>query len=270
MFFLISKLFWVVAQPISVCAILILAGGMLMAWRHVRWGALIGGLGLTLLVAGSYTTLGALMIAPLENRYERPTALPTTVSAIIVLGGSTVGRVSSARGVSELNDAGDRLVEALRLAQSYPNARVVLSGSTGLLAQDVEAEAVTSARLLEGLGVASDRLIVEAESRNTVENAEMTKVMLGSADGPFLLVTSAFHMPRSVALFDKAGLDVIAWPTDYRSTGQEALGFDVANPVFNLSTTSVALREWIGLLVYALTGRIDSVFPAPANQVAAQ
>lgn len=264
MFFVVSKLFWLVAQPISICALLVLAGGVLVAWRRVRWGLALGGLGLSVLVVSGYTTLGALLIGPLENRFERPAQMPVSVSTIIVLGGSTVGRVSGARGVSELNEAGDRLVAAVYLAQTYPAARIVLSGGTGLLTQGVEAEAVTSARLLADLGVPADRLVLETESRNTIENADLTRVMLGEVNGAIMLVTSAFHMPRSVALFEKAGLEVIAWPTDYRSTGAEGFGLDLANPVYNFSNTSVAIREWVGLLVYAATGRIDTVFPGPS------
>jgi len=264
MFFVVSKLFWLVAQPISICALLVLAGGVLVAWRRVRWGLALGGLGLSVLVVSGYTTLGALLIGPLENRFERPAQMPVSVSTIIVLGGSTVGRVSGARGVSELNEAGDRLVAAVYLAQTYPAARIVLSGGTGLLTQGVEAEAVTSARLLADLGVPPDRLVLETASRNTIENADLTRVMLGEVNGAIMLVTSAFHMPRSVALFEKAGLEVIAWPTDYRSTGAEGFGLDLANPVYNFSNTSVAIREWVGLLVYAATGRIDTVFPGPS------
>lgn len=264
MFFVVSKLFWLVAQPISICALLVLAGGVLVAWRRVRWGLALGGLGLSVLVVSGYTTLGALLIGPLENRFERPAQMPVSVSTIIVLGGSTVGRVSGARGVSELNEAGDRLVAAVYLAQTYPAARIVLSGGTGLLTQGVEAEAVTSARLLADLGVPADRLVLETASRNTIENADLTRVMLGEVNGAIMLVTSAFHMPRSVALFEKAGLEVIAWPTDYRSTGAEGFGLDLANPVYNFSNTSVAIREWVGLLVYAATGRIDTVFPGPS------
>ncbi|WP_435905157.1 YdcF family protein, partial [Devosia sp.] len=264
MFFVVSKLFWLVAQPISICALLVLAGGVLVAWHRVRWGLALGGLGLSVLVVSGYTTLGTLLIGPLENRFERPAQMPVSVSTIIVLGGSTVGRVSGARGISELNEAGDRLVAAVYLAQTYPAARIVLSGGTGLLTQGVEAEAVTSARLLADLGVPADRLVLETASRNTIENADLTRVMLGEVNGAIMLVTSAFHMPRSVALFEKAGLEVIAWPTDYRSTGAEGFGLDLANPVYNFSNTSVAIREWVGLLVYAAIGRIDTVFPGPS------
>jgi uncharacterized SAM-binding protein YcdF (DUF218 family) len=77
----------------------------------------------------------------------------------------------------------------------------------------------------------------------------------------WLLVTSAFHMPRSVALFRKAGFDVTPWPVDYRTTGRERFGIATDNSLDSLQTTSLAIREWIGLTAYRLTGRTDSIFP---------
>ena len=71
------------------------------------------------------------------------------------------------------------------------------------------------------MGIAPDRLILEDQSLNTQDNAQMTAAMLGTGSGTTLLVTSAFHMPRSIGLFARTGLDVLAWPTDYRSSGQE-------------------------------------------------
>jgi uncharacterized SAM-binding protein YcdF (DUF218 family) len=106
-------------------------------------------------------------------------------------------------------------------------------------------------------------LLLEQESRNTHENAELTLAMLGGTEGNIVLMTSAFHMPRSVGIFRKAGLEVIAWPVDYRSAGNETAGIDIVNPVLNLTTTGVAIREWIGLAIYALTGRSSSILPAP-------
>ena len=261
MFFVLSKVFWLLAQPISLCALLGLIGGVLVICRRMRLGLAVSGAGLLVLVVSAFTTAGFIMIGPLENRIGRPVAMPETVTTIIMLGGATVGRVSTARGTSELNDAGDRVVETLWLAQRYPAARVVLSGGASSMAGEIESEAAIVARLLQRLGVAPERLVLEGQSRNTAENADLTRDMLGAIDGPVVLVTSAFHMPRSVGLFEKAGLTVVPWPVDYRSAGNEQFGIDTVNPVLNLTTTSVALREWIGLLAYAATGRIDSIWP---------
>jgi uncharacterized SAM-binding protein YcdF (DUF218 family) len=263
MFYLISKIFWVLAQPLSVVLLLVLLGLLLLAagWRRTGFAAQAAGI-LVLVLCG-FTTLGFLLIAPLEQRFVRPASMPDSVDAIIVLGGSTLARVSTARGVAELNEAGDRLVDAVVLARIYPDAQVIFSGGAGLFDPGAETEAATAERLLLSMGIGPERLVLEGQSRNTDENADLTAAMLGETGGTALLVTSAFHMPRSVGLFRRVGIDVIPWPTDYRSSGEEAFGLDFANPVHSLNTTTVALKEWIGLAAYHWTGRIDSMLPGP-------
>jgi uncharacterized SAM-binding protein YcdF (DUF218 family) len=81
----------------------------------------------------------------------------------------------------------------------------------------------------------------------------------------WLLVTSAFHMPRAMGLFRKAGFAVLPWPTDYRTSGREGIGMFRDGPVDALQTTTLAMREWIGLLAYFLSGRIDRLLPGPAG-----
>ncbi len=78
-------------------------------------------------------------------------------------------------------------------------------------------------------------------------------------------MTSAFHMPRSKALFDKAGFPSIPWPVDYRTSGKEGFGLFRDNPADSLQTTTMAIREWIGLVAYWLSGRIDQPFPGPGG-----
>ena len=82
-------------------------------------------------------------------------------------------------------------------------------------------------------------------------------------DENWLLVTSAFHMPRSVGLFRKVGFPVIPWPVDYRTSGAEGIGLFRDNPTNSLLTTTTAVREWIGLAGYWLSGRIDTLLPEP-------
>jgi uncharacterized SAM-binding protein YcdF (DUF218 family) len=262
MFFVVSKVFWTLAQPVSLIFLLMLAGWLLTLWGRRRLGLASGALGLLLLAACGFTTLGVLLMQPLESRFVRVEVMPPAIDTIVMLGGATSGGISSARQVTELSEAGDRLTETLRLAMRYPAARIVLSGGSGLLVVDGESEAETAARFFEGLGIARERLVLESGSRNTAENAELTRAMLGDAPGVVVLVTSAFHMPRSVGLFRKVGIEVLPWPTDYRSTGDATLGLNVVDPALNLMTTGVAVKEWIGLAVYHWTGRIDELLPS--------
>jgi len=264
MFFVLSKLFWLLVQPVSLFFLLIGSGWLLLLAGRRRLGHAAVAIGLLFYGLCAFSTLGFLLIEPLEARFARPSEPIASVRTIVMLGGATAGRVSTARAIAELNDAGDRLSETLRLAELYPDARILLSGGVGLLIADGEPEAVTAQRFFVGMGLDPDRLVLESASRNTDENADRTADLLGPGAGPVLLVTSAFHMPRSVGLFRAAGVDVIPWPVDYRSSGTEGVGIDLANPILNLSTTGIAVREWIGLVAYKMTGRIADWFPAPS------
>jgi len=262
-FFLASKVFWFVAQPLNLSILLLFAGfaALIAGFRRTGFGAFIAAL--AVLFLSTWTALGPALLRPLEERYARPDPAPATVAGIVVLGGGFEGAVNLARGGYEVNAGGDRYIEAAALARRYPEGRVVVSGGTGALILDGEGDAATAPRLLEALGVSPDRLVLENESRNTAENAAFTRRLVSPAEGEtWLLVTSAFHMPRSMALFEKAGFPVTPWPVDYRTSGQEGLLFP-DNPVDTMQATTLGIREWIGLLAYWLSGRIDSPFPGP-------
>lgn len=265
MFFIVSKIFWLLVQPVSVVLLLVLAS-MGLAWRGWRkTGIGLAGLAALLLAVLGYTSAGALMIQPLEQRFERPAAMPDAIGAIVVLGGATNSEISAARGRSEFNAAGDRMIEALRLARLYPTAQVIFSGGVGTLAGGdvMETEAETAARFFLEQGVARERLVLESAARNTAQNAAFLRDLIPRGDGAVLLVTSAYHMPRSMGLFRKADLDLVPWPVDYRSTGRANLNIDINDPAANLVLAGVALHEWAGLIAYSVTGRIDRLFPAP-------
>jgi len=263
MFFLLSKIFWFVAQPLNLSILLLIAGFAICiaGYRRVGLTAFVMALGVLLL--STWTSLGPALLRPLEERYVRPDPAPETVAGIVVLGGGFEGAINLARGGYEVNSGGDRYIEAAALARRYPQARVVVTGGTGALILDGEGDGATAPRLLQALGVSADRLVLENESRNTYENAVFTKRLVSPADGEtWLLVTSAFHMPRSMGLFEKAGFPVTPWPVDYRTSGQEGLLFP-DNPVDTMQAATLGIREWIGLFAYWLSGRIDSPFPGP-------
>ncbi|MEQ1942713.1 YdcF family protein [Mesorhizobium sp. VNQ89] len=263
--FYASKVFWFLIQPLNL-VLFLLALSLLVGWfgwRKLRGFTLF--LSFLILALASWTSLGALMLNPLEERFPRPPA-PDKVAGIIVLGGGLEGAINLARGGYDINSGGDRYLEAAVLARRYPDARIVISGGTGTVILDGEGDADTSVKLFTALGIPQDRLVLEGESRNTYENVEnIRKLVAPGPDETWLLVTSAFHMPRSVGLFRKAGFPVTPWPVDYRTSGQEGIGVFKDNPADSLAATTMAIREWIGLIGYKFTGRIDSVFPGPLD-----
>lgn len=262
MFYTLSKIFWMIAQPINLIGLLILLAILAAVAGLRRIGLFLSISAFLVLATGAWTSTGALLLHPLEDHFSRPNPAPEQVAGIIVLGGGFEGAVNLARGGYELNASGDRYVEAAILARRYPQARIVVTGGTGTLVLEGEGDGATAPRLLIALGVEPERLVLENDSRNTYENAQFTKALVNPrADETWLVVTSAFHMPRSIGLFRKVGFDVMPWPADYRTAGTERFGPAQDNVADSLQNLSIAIREWTGLLAYRMTGRIDSILP---------
>lgn len=261
MFFYLAKIIWFFIQPLNAAIVLTLVGlvALWAGWRRMSGAAIA--VSVLILVLSTWTNLGAVLLQPLEERYARP-VLTGQVAGIVVLGGGFEGAINLARGGYELNAGGDRMVEAAILAHRFPDARIVITGGTGALLLEGEGDADTAPRLLKALGVAPERLILENESRDTFENARFTKQLVSPENGEtWLLVTSAFHMPRAMDLFRQAEFPIQPWPVDYRTTGDERLGPANDNPVDSLRTMSVAIREWTGLTAYWLAGRTSRLLP---------
>ena len=260
----VAKLVWTMVQPLSLILVLLVFALVALLRGKRGWAGFWLLANAVLLFLFAFTSLGYLMIAPLEERFLRPDPPPQRVEGIIILGGGIDGEVSGARGITELSAGGDRFVEGLAMALRYPQAKIVITGGFGSLVSDGESDADAARRFYTAMGIAPDRLVLEGNSRSTAENAAMTRDILGAdGEGTMLLVTSAFHMPRSMGFFRSAGFDVIPWPTDYRSAGNEPFRFDPTNPPENLLTSTTAIREWIALLIYSTLGQIDTLFPAP-------
>ncbi|MDE1160125.1 MAG: YdcF family protein [Neorhizobium sp.] len=258
--FLFSKIVWLVAQPLSIAfllAAIAALSGFLGRRRLAATAALLAAL---LLFVMLYTTAGTVALQALENRIPKPAGDPKDVSCMIVLGGAFENEVTSVRGGVEFNQAADRFVEALRLALRYPQSRILVSGGDGSFSGAYEGEAAASQRFFTEFSVGPERMIAENHSRTTYENTVNTAALL-KADGlqNCLLITSAFHMPRALALFEKSGIAVTPWPVDYRTNGRAVLRFDFTQPALNAQQTATALREWLGLFGYRLTGRIARI-----------
>ncbi|OAP36232.1 YdcF family protein [Sinorhizobium americanum] len=259
--FLASKIFWLIAQPLSVAFFSILFGVLLMLARFRRSGGVFAWLGLVVLFLSLFTTAGPYFLQTLEDRFPRP-APPTEISCIIVLGGAFENVVIASRGGIEFNQAADRFIEAVRLAKANPAARILVSGGDGSISGAYEGDARASRGFFDAFGIAADRVIREEDSRTTFENARYTKDLLATNGlQRCALVTSAYHMPRSIGLFRANGIEVVPWAADYRTSGKVRLGFDFTQPSLNAQLATTAAKEWTGLLAYYLLGRTQTLLP---------
>jgi uncharacterized SAM-binding protein YcdF (DUF218 family) len=269
MFYYIGKGLWFLLQPSTLIALLIGYGAILIWTGWARWGRRFVTIGAVLLLLAGLSPLGNALILPLEDRFPRADLdNPPAPRGFIVLGGAEDLLIGTARQALALNEAGERLVEAAMLARRFPEAKIAFSGGNAGFLYKTGTEAAGAESLLTALGVSDDRLILEDESRDTYENAQFLKEKL-TRDGElgpgkrWLLITSAYHMPRAIGAFRQAGFEVEAWPVDYRTRSRDDLARPFDKVSEGLRRVDVASREWVGLLAYWLTGRSDALFPAP-------
>ena len=267
MFFVISKTLGAMLLPTNLLIGIGLLGAILLATRFASLGRKLVIASVLLLVVCGLSPLGTLLLYPLEQRFPQWDAGRGAPDGIIVLGASIEADLSAAHGTPVVRGAPDRIISAAALALRYPNARIVFSGGSANLISNDAREADFAGAVFESLGVAKSRLIMERRSRNTVENAEFSKALVVPKDGErWLLVTSAFHMPRSVGLFRKAGFAVEPYPVDWRVGGSGDLLSFTSVATDGLGRTDLAVREWIGLMAYRATGKIDDLLPGPASK----
>ncbi len=269
MFFYLAKVLWFLLQPSTLIALLIGYGAILIWTGWARWGRRFVSIGAVLLLVAGLSPLGNLLIIPLEDRFPRTDIdRPPQPAGFVILGGAEDRLVGTARNVPALNEAAERMVEAAILARRFPEAKIAFSGGDAGFFYQTGNEAEGAESLLTALGVSRDRLILEAKSRDTYENAIFLKEELTRHGelGPgkrWLLVTSAYHIPRAIGAFREAGFDVEAWPVDYRTRGRADLTRPFDKVSEGLRRVDVASREWVGLLAYWLRGRSDALLPAP-------
>lgn len=206
--------------------------------------------------------VGDWLIQPLEKRIKSPQHLPSTIDGIIVLGGGEDIQTTISWQQPQTGQAGDRYFGAAYLAGKYPHVPIIFTGGNNVLRFDArKTPAQLSRQLLTQIGVDEQRLIIESQSRNTYENFLRLKTVLPKRNGHYLLVTSAYHMPRSIGIAEKQGVTVIPYPVDYRSQKADLrkINFALYEQLEKLET---AWREWIGLTAYFITGKTSHWFPA--------
>jgi uncharacterized SAM-binding protein YcdF (DUF218 family) len=263
MFFVVSKALWLVTDPITLLLACTFVGALIVR-RAPRTGRV-----LTLIGAGALLVVGILPVAtlllrPLEERFPGPPADAAAPYGIIVLGGPINVALSLAHGQTALEEGAGRLTEAAILARRFPDAKIVYSGGSDGSSGSRPTEAGEARKLLVALGVDASRIEIENRSLNTDQNARFTAALVKpKPEQTWWLVTSAWHMPRSMGLFEKAGFSVRADPVDYRAFGDARDYRPNREPTRGLRLFELAVHEWIGLAAYHLAGKTDAWFPGP-------
>jgi uncharacterized SAM-binding protein YcdF (DUF218 family) len=254
--FLASKLFGLLTQPLTWIAALLVAS--LLVPRRTALGRRFVLAALTLLLLMGWLPLPDRLLRHLESQYaEMP---PTTdlrgFAGMVVLGGSTVPvHIAQPHPQPLLNDAAERMTAPLAMLRQNPHLNMLYTGGSGELIGKGPSEADRARVFFDSQGVATDRVIYERRSRTTHENAVLTAQIPGvDITRRWLLVTSAWHMPRAMATFTRAGWNVTAYPVDFRT------GLTTPWTAYSIKEGArqwqLALHELMGIAAYRIAGRL--------------
>ena len=263
MFLYLSKVLPLLVYPLGLASLLLL--GVAVWGENGRFSRRLLILAFLLLWLGGNRWVAHALTAPLENRYP-PLPPDTRADVIVVLGGATE-LLLPPRPIVELNGSGDRLLYAAWLyKQGVADHLLMTGGLLPRLSPDIApSEAEAMRQVLEIMGVPAEAVWIEPDSRNTYENGVLSKAILDEKGiNKIVLVTSAYHMPRSVAIFEKLGFTVLPAPTDYQTTELDRSYFQAPDLLTftlyllpdsdNLWLTSRVLKEYLGVVIYWLRG----------------
>lgn len=245
---------WVINIDIFFLALLFIGGGFLLI-KKKQWGKrflLISCLGFGFF---GVVPIGLWTFEALENRFPKIQQIPSDTKGMILLGGSFDKMTTLARKETAYNLAGGNFIQFVELAKKYPQFQLVFTGTSF--------EVETAKKEFKALGLDPSSILFEGDSKDTKDNAAKTATLLTpKPEEKWLLVASAYHLPRSVGLFRKAGFKVIPYPLDYHTPGNYETWFFLGLK-YNLDGWQVASREWLGMIINFLMGRSDELYPGP-------
>ncbi|MGV6851232.1 MAG: YdcF family protein [bacterium] len=251
-----SKLLPLMVYPLGLAFSLVIVA--ILFWRWVpRLARLMMLIAVIQLYVASTPWFAEMIAGSLEaqNPPQKISSLPNA-DIIVVLGGGING-IAKPRLSPELNDAADRLWYAAKLYKAYKAQWVLLTGGQTPWSGVMSPEAQSMSELIQQWGVAGRALKLEGKSRNTYENAVNSRFLIPIENSHILLVTSAMHMPRAKAAFQKQGFIVTAATTDIQVTQHPTTILDYLPSADALALTTQAVKEHLGILYYRSQGWID-------------
>jgi len=259
-FFSLSKWLWLLFSPTHLLLWALLAAWLLLLAGRRRRGLQLLTLLLGFLMLLTWLPIGDGLLYPLESRFSAPSRLPERVDGILVLGGSVQAELGGYWKEVELNEAAERLTRFIELARQYPQAQLIFTGGSASLRPGLPTEAEQVRPLFERAGI-GDRVRYEHRARNTQENALFSRQLARPQPGEhWLLITTAFHMPRAVGVFCRQGWALQPIPVDHRSMPEQLLR-PRPDLLAHLNNLQVALHEWLGLIAYRLSGKTSALLP---------
>jgi uncharacterized SAM-binding protein YcdF (DUF218 family) len=260
MFFYVSKITSLFTEPVTLIFLILLASAFLRWMGHQRWAWCGIGIAIGLMTIVMVLPLDFWLLRPLEDRFPVP-APQACLDGIVMLGGGEDIQGSERRGMPLLAGAPMRYIVLSELMRRYAGARVIFAGGSGILGTHKLAEADVSRGIMEKIDLDLRRVVFESSSRTTWENAVNAKRLMQPKPGErWALLAPAEQLPRAVGAFRKIGWSVLPWPTDFSISAPVWWSPDLGG---RFEAIDEGEHEWLGLIVYWITGRSSELLPGP-------
>jgi uncharacterized SAM-binding protein YcdF (DUF218 family) len=268
LFYYLSKIFWTLSSPGGLISLATLTALIAKSFNKTKLFNRIVTILFVFILTLTFIPAGNLMMHKLETQFPTNPELPEKLDGIIVLGGALNPVLTQNWNQLETNHYSERLIYFAWLARSYPEASLIFTGGNASFDRSKPTESNALSKFLDLYAIEPNRVHFEDQSRSTYENALFSSKLIleHKLAGKWLLITSAFHMPRAIGVFCMHGVETIPYPVDHQTnTGRLLLEFQY-DFLGNLQTLTQAAHEWLGLFAYFITSKTSQIVPASCNR----
>lgn len=263
LFFITSKLFWLLMSPDTLIVSILLLCLVLIWFNQKKIAIVLLHTIVAVCLIITFLPVGKWLLYPLEKQFLPFKALPQNADGVIMLAGAESLSLTEYWKQVQIGDAAERYTQFIYLMKSYPDARHIFSGGIGSIDQSGINSSDVARMFFASQGLNIENIFFESKSRNTFENVKNSQKRVHPLPNEtWLLVTSAFHMPRALGIFYKHNWPVLPVPVDFR-THPDKLFRVYPNFAGNLNDLGLGLHEWLGLLAYYVTGKTCCFLPGP-------
>jgi uncharacterized SAM-binding protein YcdF (DUF218 family) len=262
-FYYLSKLFWYIGSPGGLISILALLAFVAQYFKKTIFYNRIVYTLLGFIVALTFIPAGNILMHSLESSFPTNPALPKKLGGIIVLGGAVNPGMTQQWNQLETNHYNERLLYFAWLATEYPKTQLIFTGGNASMDRSKPTESDSLKSFLKLYNIEPARVILENKSRTTYENALFSSklILKNKSKEKWLLITSAFHMPRAIGVFCQQGINAIPFPVDHQTISGDLFSEFQFDFTGNFKILSEATHEWLGLLAYFASGKTQEIFP---------
>ena len=260
--FLLSKLIWIVLSPLNLLIIILFIGFLFQLMKTQLISRMFYLIALLFFITVGIFPTGKFLLSNLESKYPALNIMPNKIDGILILGGPTNPSLTHIHNQVSFNDAGERLTEAIKLIKIYHSSKIIFSGGSGSLEQNILTHSYVAKKFFLEMGIDINRIIFESKSNNTFENFLFSKKLINpKSNEKWLLITSSFHMTRAMNIAEKMEWEFIPYHVDFR-TGNKKIKLipSFTKILQNFNTFNLVSHEIVGLISYYFLGRTGKIF----------